>query len=51
MFLVVSKSTTIALTKKVQKKLLVFIHIQEKQTGKRLSYSDAIEILLTKYKE
>ena len=45
-----TESTTIALMKTVQIDLLDFLHNEEKKSGKRLSYSDAIRILLDNYK-
>jgi hypothetical protein len=44
-------STTIAITKKVRKELLSFVHFLESQTNDRTSYSDAIAFLLKNVKE
>jgi len=45
------KSTTIAISKKVQKKLIALIHCLENKQMKRFSYSDAIDYLINKVKE
>ena len=45
------KNTTIAIDKKVQKKLLNLVHNIEDETGKRKGYSVVINQLIDYYKE